>query len=189
MSRPPDTTNDALGIRVWRWAPVPHPARLDWAAGLGTWIVDAPLGLFSPIITGWFAGLCHLRDIPGVQPAYRKFPEAEYELLVHAIDPKYDMGELVDLHDRRIIDPDTAGPTGFLLRPADIQYQWTGTTDAQAAEIGAAFVRAILDGEQIDRPVQEPAAALAYDVRWHRMLAATVEHYTTGHWPAPAGQA
>jgi len=76
--RAPDQQNETLGIRVWSWATrLEGVANVnpDWAAGLGAWLIEADRGVLSAVITRWYTGLVHLRDVPGqTQPAYLHLP-------------------------------------------------------------------------------------------------------------------
>lgn len=199
MSRLPDLANETLGVRVWTWSAMPDHPIADWRAGIGLWLIEADLNVFSPVVTRWHVGVIHLRPIEGqTRPAHLQFPEAGYELMVTAVDPRFGIDSGVDvvaiLDERmKLTSPDADDDrlAGWLMRPSDITYQWAGTTDEQAYEVGAAFVRAALAGEPIDRPVQEGAlSTLIYDLGWKRLLDGTVEHYASGHWPAiPEGRA
>lgn len=81
------TTSGAVG-RAWRVV-VPDEAR-DWRSEgtVGQWIVCAPG--YHPFWSWYAVGVLALRDIEGQDaPAIKHFPEAEYELLVVALDPEY----------------------------------------------------------------------------------------------------
>lgn len=175
--------------------PEPGVGPLDWHAGIGAWFIESapdvldPLGLF----TRWYCGVVHLRDMPGVRPAHRHYPEATYELMCFTIDP--DSGVSIDTYDERTRTG--TADNAEALQPADIVYQWHGTNDKQAEAVGAAFVRAIVHGAlspsrppsgQSGTMVFAPGPARAFDVEWRRRLDATVEHYVTGH-SMPDGRA
>lgn len=181
--RPPDQENAKLGVRVWT---IGRPARIadvnpDWGAGLGAWLIEADRGVFSSIFTRWYCGVVHLRDVPGQsKPAHRQFPEAEYELMLFAVDTKMDKVDMVAGYEARTRGEDAPElDTGFLLQPADLTYQWVGTTDEQAISIAGSFIHAALAGEKIDRPVH-PLEAAVYDAYWKRMLDGTVAHFVAG---------
>jgi hypothetical protein len=182
--RAPDLTNEAGTIRAWRLGvPEPGVGPTDWQAGLAAWFIDADQGVLDPLLglfTRWYIGVVSLRDVPGVPPAYRQYPEAQYELLCFTIDPGKDI--TIEVYDRRLTG-DLSGPDGFLLQPADIVFQWHGTDDAGAHGVLDAFIRAIvIGGLSPNRPVD--ASRIVFDADWRSRLAATVEHYATGHWPA-----
>lgn len=183
MSRPPDRTNRAGTIRVWNLPkPPPGTGPLDWQLGLRAWFVEADEGVLDVGFTKWYVGAVTLRDIEGVPPAKRHYPEAAYELDCWTIDPRKDV--TVDLYDHRIETGDPGGITNILLTPPDIIFQWHGTDDAKAELVAESFVEAILAGISPSRPSWQPDALL-FDARWRNRLTSTVEHFTTGHWPMP----
>lgn len=193
--RPPDLANAAGTIRAWHYERVPGIGPADWDAGLTSWYIEANAGVLDPVFGGWYVGGVSLRDIPGVRAAFRKYPNAQYELSCHTIDPN--AGVTAELWERR-----TTGATddrvGFLLQPPDVVYQWHGTTDEGAVGVCESFVNAVvLGGLSPSRPAAGlsrtgmlflPGPAWAFDADWEGRLAATVEHYATGHVPpAPGG--
>lgn len=184
MSREPDLQNRMLGVRVWilrNPTEAAYEQNPDWRAGLQAWVVEADPGVLSPVITHWYGGVVTLRDVPGVPLSHRQFPDAEYEIMSMSIDPSIEV-DWVDLYDARAAGEQREIHPGHLLSPADIVFQWKGTTDEQARDLAGAFLRAVLSGNSPDRPVH-PFAAFAFDHNWKRVLEETVKHYVSGHWP------
>jgi hypothetical protein len=192
--RPPDLANEAGTIRAWRWTATPGVGPADWQAGLATWFIQADPGVLDPVFSGWFVGGVSLRDIEGVPPAHRKYPDAQYELVCLTIDPESGVGPE---HYETTASGGDNGRTGFLLKPPDIVYQCHGTDDAGAMGVLDAFIRAVVQGGL--SPSRPPASTVsdlerggtlfdarpahAFDADWRRRLDATVEHFATGHWP------
>jgi hypothetical protein len=94
----------------------------------------------------WYALIVvHLRDVPTFPPALRRYPAAQYELMVAAIHPE----------DSQDFDPET-GRGYRLLSPLDHSIQFHGVTDGQAARVGAELARRVtmaLSPDQDFRPV------------------------------------
>lgn len=81
----------------------------------------------------------HLRDIPGEQTAKKQYPEAQYELLIIALDP----------HKNPVPDDPK---TWHHLLPANVSVQFHGVTDAQAIDIGDKAVVCCIDGQLFVEP-------------------------------------
>lgn len=187
--REPDLTNAPATIRAWHYLVKPGVGPADWSAGLGSWLIECDPNTLDPIFTKWFVGGVSLRDIEGVPPANRQYPEAEYELNCFTVDPESGVGP--EHYERMTTEGAYPGaPTRFLVQPPDVVFQWHGTSDEEATEILEAFVRAVvLGGLSPSRPPVGyshgvaflPGPARAFDAAWRRRLVATVEHYTTGH--------
>lgn len=169
--RAPDFEGGGGAVRVWRIAESAKSTP-DHAAALGSWVIDGP---FHPLCHQWVLSVIHLRDIEGVRPAHRQFPEADHELMILSLNPD------------RPVDIDAFEATGTwgdpnvpkFLTPADLQYQFGGLTDAQAVEIAEAAIRGILAGDY--SPDSDHRS------RWIRVLDATVAHYKAGAHDHPAG--
>jgi len=82
----------------------------------------------------WGLSIVHLRDLPGMQPAVKLYPQAEYELIVYAIDPL------------KVPHPDPDKPPFAMLTPLDVQEQFHGLSDTQVQEMGAVFAQAVALG-------------------------------------------
>lgn len=150
MKREPDITG--RGVRAWKITDERPAAR----AGLGAWLVNCTWA--HPAWSWWTVSVVHLRDLEGVQPAVKKYPAAEFEFLVMALDPEC-------IHS---LDPDH--PVGWkYLSPIDVVHQFHGVTDRVATQICEDAVRAIANGEM--SPDQDFRRA------WRENLDATVRHY------------
>jgi len=179
--REPDLRADDGKIRAWRMLTVkPDIGPADWQAGLAAWFIEADVGVLDPYgITAWYIGCVSLRDMPGVTPANRHYPDAQFELSAWSIDPN--KGVTIELYDRRVEQGDDGGAEGVLLTPPDIVFQWHGTTDEHAIQILEAFIRAVVLGRMSpSRPVVVDYAR-RFDAAWREALSSTVEHFATGH--------
>jgi hypothetical protein len=124
-----------------RLAPKPDPktTRPDWAATIGSWVVHAPG--HSPAWCHFTISMIHLRDIPGVRPANKQYPKAEYELIVAALDPNHP------------IDFDNLNATGFCwLRPFNVVQQFHGVSDEQAVKILETLIEDAVKGQALLEP-------------------------------------
>lgn len=146
--------------RVWKvTAPIPQgEPRADMH--LGAYLIYAPA---AHPFWAWhvMAGIA-LRDAPGLPPAHRHYPEAEYELLVLALSP-----------DHSPADPRTAMVGEYkAMTPPDAVAQWHGTDDEQARELIETCAKAVADGVLI------PDSDFAQS--WKATVTATAEHYQPG---------
>lgn len=135
----------------------------DWDASIGLFFLTGP---FHPLWTWWAIALCHLRDLPGLTPAKRHYPEAEYEFAIWSMDaPGF--------------DPDHAEHwASHLLHPADVVKHF---------DIGTVLL--VVERDRIAREVLEIAvdaivaghASPDSDNRawWKRCIDGTVEHILT----------
>lgn len=139
------------------------PERPDETASLVIWLFHCP-GVHA-VWSYWMAQLIHLRPIEGVKPADKRYPEAEYELLVLA------------LHPDSKPDPDDARTFAWLT-PPDSCVQFHGVTDDVAVEIVGLMARGVSDGFLC------PDSDFAR--HWESTLRSTLEHYTHGHGIADA---
>ena len=160
--RAPDDENGP--IRVWR---IRDSAKTlpDHEAALASWLIEGP---FHPLWNQWQLSVIHLRDIEGVKPAFKQYPEAEYEFLIVSLNPdrRCDVDELESTGNWG----DPAVPK--FLTPADVTKQFDGVTDRQAVEIGEAAIRGIVSGEL--SPDSDFRSA------WERLIDGTVAHYREG---------
>src|SRR5579864_4243453 len=79
----------------------------------------------------------HLRDIPGVRPAHKEFPEAEHEIQILSLHPKFRP------------DPDklSSGEQQLeYLTPPDLVHQVGGLTDDQFKTLVQDIVITIVEG-------------------------------------------
>lgn len=104
-----------------------------------------------------------LRDVPGVPEAHRHYAEAEYEMMIWALDPNHP-------------PPDPRAwplPGGLhLLNPPDAVVQFHGTGDDGAAQVLELCAHAVADGVLV--PDSDHAGA------WLRTVKATAEHFQPG---------
>lgn len=148
---------DITGKVALAWESRAKPRRPDHNASLSAWLIKGP---FHPAWEWWMLGAAHLRDIPGVPPAEKQYPEAEHEIMIVSLDPACYPP-----------DPDVVEGLKFLT-PIDLIYQFDGLEDRQVIEILSLCARAIADG--LISPDQD------FRSQWQKMLWATVEHYRAG---------
>ena len=162
--RGPPTFEGPAG-RAWE---VTRPTQSPeaWTGNIIQFQVNRPGA--HPFWSWWVLSVVHLRDIPNVRPAHKNYPEAEYELLIVALDPEKPMPEPTP-------DQETPGVTYAFLTPVDVAYQFHGLTDDQAAELGRMAARTIVNGHL--SPDQD------YRQAWRATLAGTVEHLALGGHP------
>lgn len=155
---------DLVGIagRAWR-------VRFDqarWPAAIASWVFFSPYQ--SAAWSGYYLGLIHLRDVPGVDPAALEFAGATHEISVHALDDKG--------HD---IDPDDDGGerrwTKARLTPVNYQRAITVRHDADALQVAEAIARAFVNGLL-------PLEPLLSGQRWpvHNAIDDTAAHVRSG---------
>lgn len=128
-------------------------------AALAGWFLEIPQA--HPFWTKYLLGVCHLRDIPGAPPAKKQYPEAEYELMVLALNPESKPS------------PDDLSTLKPLL-PPNVVVQFHGVTDEQAKEIARLAARACVDGVLW----VEPSDLTGMREKWSRTIRETAEHYT-----------
>lgn len=150
---------DAQGPYGRAWLLQDTSGKPDYQANCGSWLVNCPSA--HPFWHWWLVGLVSLRDIPGVKPAHKKYPEAEYEFMIYSIDPE------------RCPNPEPDDPSGYPhLTPFDVLEQFHGVTDHDASRICMSAVHAIVNG--VMSPDQD------YRSAWKATLAATVQHFREG---------
>lgn len=135
----------------------------EHAACLGSWIVNVPGA--HPYWEYWLVALVHLRDVPGVEAAHRKYPEAEFEFSIQSIDPE------------RCPEPDPdAADAGYpLLHPVDVVEQFHGISDHDAQRVADLCITAMLHGRI--SPDQD------FRSMWNRTIQGTVTHFRQGQHP------
>lgn len=145
--------NDAIiaaHVKEWGYPP----------AGVRTWYV---LGPFNPVWHWWMVAVISLKDIEGVPPAKKQYPEAEYEFGIYSLS-----GEVnIDACDKG----DLANRGFGILWPPDVIFHFHGLTDDQASQVCDHAVRAIVSGISPDSDNRS---------WWEGSLAATVTHFTLG---------
>ena len=140
--------------------------RPDQEATIAGWLVNGP---FHPLWQWWMLSIVHLRDLPGVPPAQKRYPEAEYEFMIVSLNPEKGVPDIDEL-ERTGTWGDPEKPP--FLTPIDVTEQFHGITDAQAHEIAEKAVNAILDGWI--SPDQD------FRSSWSRVIASTIDHYRRG---------
>jgi hypothetical protein len=129
-------------------------------ATLAAWLTHAPGS--HPFWPWHLLLLIHLRPIPGQsKEPYKKYPEAEYELLVLAIDPE------------KCPSPDPDHPPFPWLTPPDVSEQFDVLgSDHDARRIVESFARGIAEGR------------ISPDQDWRRVwkecLRSTADHFKSG---------
>lgn len=154
--RPPDIE----GPRARAWLVPNRIAKPDHAASLACYLVNAPHA--HPAWQWWRVCVIHLRDIPGVKPAHKRYPAAEYEFMIYAIDPT----------TRPEPDPDNPEEGWPYLVPIDVIEQFHGVSDRDAVRVCHLAVTAIANG--FLSPDQD------YRTAWRGCLAATVADFASG---------
>jgi hypothetical protein len=134
MNRPADI--EGVRGKAWR-IELPDVLRsIDHSATLGQWLMEVP-EMRAQLGWDWYMlAVISLADIPGQsKPATKRYPEAEYELLMLAVHPSH----------VRPVKTIESGQTVAFLHPPNLMEQFHGCTDEQAAELGAWAVRAMLE--------------------------------------------
>jgi len=153
--RAPDL--EGRGGKAWRIL-MPENPESAWVASIAQFVVNVPGA--HPFWSFWGVTMIHLRDIPGVPPAHRRFLEATHEFGILAFNPEHGVPN-VDNPDRY-----------HYLTPPDVVEQFAGVNDDQAAKVCELAVRAIVDGrispDQDYRPV------------WKEVIRQTVEYLALG---------
>jgi hypothetical protein len=161
--RAPDISGNAG--RAWIVSLAEARRTPDHQASIESYLLDIPGA--HPFWHRWALSVIHLRDIPGVPPAHISVLGATHELSILSIDPNW--------------QPDLAKPSlGFdagvpFLTPADVVEQFIVRNDADARQLGAACVRAIVDGHLSPDQDFRPA--------WRRVIAETAKHIREGRHP------
>lgn len=147
---------DIEGVRGKAWKIISRP---DHQAHIAGYIVSSPH--YHPIWSYWLVNVCHLRDLPGVPPAYLAYPGAEYEFCIQSCDPTRDAP-----------DPDHPEKGYHTLCPVDVVEQFDGVSDDDARRMCEACVRGICDG--LISPDQD------YRSLWKKTIATTASHFRSG---------
>lgn len=160
--RPPD--KEGQFGRAWKVRP-PSGGPPDWQAHICQWFVDRPGA--HPYWHHYLINVIHLRDIPGVKPASKHYPEAQYEFSIFSLDsdkkPDLEHAEAEAHHHWP------------LLTPPDCIVQVHGLDDQQAALLGEHAVHAIcVHGQSPDQD---------YRQWWTVAVKNDVEHIVLGGHP------
>lgn len=99
-------------------------------ASLGAWLLRLP---GQAVWSHYQLTVIHLRDIPNVDPARKDYPEAQYEMMMYALNPER--------------NPNVKDPESFqMLTPANWMKQFHEVTDEQAVHALEAMVDALVKG-------------------------------------------
>jgi hypothetical protein len=107
------------------------------SATLGGWLIEAPFAL--PAWNYHVASLVHLRDMPGSAPAVIRLPGATHELMMWALDPRFE--------DE--IDPTDVNSMRHVLQPFDFEEQFKAQADERALEVVRFAIQKCVDGELV----------------------------------------
>lgn len=120
--------------RAWVLPPVPTSPML-----LGAILAEVPAA--HPFWSWYLFAVVDLRPRDGIPPAVLKYPEAEFELTVHALDPG------PPDTPRRVYDP-AAGcpPTSSFLSPTNVVEQFHGVGTEGAPWVLGRLVRGVVRG-------------------------------------------
>lgn len=145
--------------RAWQLNRALLPDSPQKTATTATWVVNVPGA--HPFWSYWLVTVVSLRDIPGLGPAHKAYPEAEYEFSINSIDPE------------RCPVPNPDETLGFpLLSPPDVIEQFHGISDEDTTRLVEGAIKAILSG--LVSPDQDFRAV------WKKLIAGTVEHFASG---------
>ncbi len=117
-------------VKAWELPP-PRP-ELGPDASVARWIVEAPG--HHAAWDKWVMYVIHLRDLPGMKPAHKRYPEAAYEFVIAALEP----GNPVPY--------DGEAPLAWMT-PIDAVIQFHKVDDAGAARLLSLAVDAIVRGD------------------------------------------
>ncbi len=103
----------------------------DWMATVASWVISSTC--FHPFWDAWNIYAVSLKDIPGVRPAKKHFPEAEWEIGIVSVEP----GTTIDL----------GNPKGSvrLLAPVDLVHQVLGISADEVREIVTDMITMIVE--------------------------------------------
>ena len=133
-SNRPAPTIEGIGGFAWDVLPFCNgDAMAVWPATLGYWLVTGP---HHPFWKWWGISVVHLRPLSDGSLAKKRYPEAEYEVMILALDPK------------RCPDPDPRNASeGYPhLWPPDLCYQFHGVSDEEAAAYPKRIAELIVQG-------------------------------------------
>jgi hypothetical protein len=107
------------------------------------WLIDTLA--FTPLVHSWVLLIADLRDKEGVEPATKMYPEAQFELIVLALDPR----------EHPVADPDHLFPLHH-LDPPDQVVQFHGMGDEGAALLLEWIARDVINGQLSPEPDFRP---------------------------------
>lgn len=148
--------------KAWTCAlpPLGQRDKPDADGCLAYWLVLAPKShIYWPYK---LISALHLRDIPGAKPAFKVYPEAQYELNILSINPELCPNP----------DPDDLLKGYPTLRPADVVVQFHDVKDEQVVMMVDWAINAIVQGQLV--PDQD------YRSHWADIISTTIDHIKTG---------
>ncbi len=134
--------------------------RPDQEASIASWLLKCP---GQALWSDYLVGVIHLRDLPGVAPANKMAQNMTHEILVVALDPKFQPR------------PDDLETFHHLL-PANYGQQFEVASDEQAISICRWLVEAFVEG----RYRVEPFGPTFDRDLVHEVIRNTAEHTRTG---------
>lgn len=164
--REPDLIQRYTHHADWKAWRIPPPKDKP-KTSLGTWLIEAP-GI-APAWTHYLLGVAVLRDVEGVEPALLQYTDADYELLLCAINPGKD-GKFV---------PDPDSPPWKTLRPVTLALQFGGVSDFQAKTILDLFAEQVVKGQLSPEPGGVNLPGISKEA-WRQALAATLACMSEG---------
>lgn len=168
-TRAPRFYNGPLGTALEITAEQRKPVRPDQEATVACWFLEVPGA--HPLWSRYILTVIHLRDIPDVPPAFKRFPEATHELVVCGLNPE---------KNPRSDDP----ATWQHLTPFNVSTQFTICGDAAAAYLGELCARACIDGHLII----EPSGIAGARESWDAVVTATAAHEHDVPLPNPPAE-
>src|SRR4051812_28256938 len=105
--------------------------RPDQEATIAAWLLHLPGA--HPAWHQYLLSVVHLRPIDGTRPANKHYPEAEYELALVALDPRFQArpDDLETIHH---------------LEPLNVVRQFHGLNDDQARRLCELVAKGLVDG-------------------------------------------
>lgn len=146
--------------RAWKVS-IPPGSPSDWSATVASYLVNV-VGA-HPFWTWWAVSVVSLRQIEGVAPAHKSYPEAEYEFLIVTINPEHPP------------DPDAVGDGYRFLMPPDVVEQFHGLNDEEVAKLCMMSASIIVQGKA--SPDQD------WRSWWKAAIPNTVKHIALGGHP------
>lgn len=162
-----DGVSDVIRGRYGRAERVPLPpeeerAKPDHTATLAVWLITSPH--YHPFWSQFLLSSVHLRDIEGVKPAHKLFEEAQYEVLVAALNPEKGHRDAKD------------GPPFRHMVPLNVREQFAAGTDEQVAHLTGLLAGGVVWG--VLNP--EPQGIIGAREQWAHSIESTMAHLVTG---------
>jgi len=132
-TKPPDFHGDS-GM-AWRLDLPKILREPEHQATLMSYIVQG--NNYHPCWDHWIVSLITLEEIPGALPAFKKYPEAMYEVMIVALNPEKPLPDLDHIYEK----------PADILTPPDVILQFHGVDVNKAKEIVTSLVKQIVAGE------------------------------------------